>query len=112
MNNTLEINGIKAVIAFDPDMGMFRGEFIGLNGGADFYASDVVGLKHEGAISLRVFMQACEEDGVEPYRHYSGKFVARVPAELHALASEAAKARGVSLNTLVEQALRHEVESP
>ncbi len=52
--NTMTISGYQAVIAFDPDIQLFRGEFVGLNGGADFYAADVAGLKHEGEISLRV----------------------------------------------------------
>ena len=34
--NTMTINGYQAVIAFDPDIQLFRGEFVGLNGGADF----------------------------------------------------------------------------
>ena len=64
--NTMSINGYQAVIAFDPDIQMFRGEFVGLNGGADFYAKDVDGLRREGEISLKVFLEACAEDGVEP----------------------------------------------
>ena len=47
--NTMTINGYQAVIAFDPDIQMFRGEFVGLNGGADFYAKDVDGLRREVA---------------------------------------------------------------
>ena len=43
---------------------MFRGEFVSLNGGADFYAKDVEGLFREGEISLKVFLEACEEDDV------------------------------------------------
>jgi predicted HicB family RNase H-like nuclease len=62
----MTINGYQAVIAFDSDVQMFRGEFAGLNGGADFYAKDVDGLRREGAISLRVFLEACVEDGVDP----------------------------------------------
>ena len=65
MRNTIEIDGYRAVIQFDPDIDMFRGEFVGLNGGADFYARDVAGLRREGAASLRVFLEMCEEDGVE-----------------------------------------------
>lgn len=64
--NVVTINGYQAAIAFDSDVQMFRGEFVGLNGGADFYAKDVGGLRHEGAISLRVFLEACAEDGVDP----------------------------------------------
>ncbi|WP_242445615.1 type II toxin-antitoxin system HicB family antitoxin [Chromatium okenii] len=64
--NTLIINGYRAVITFDPELEMFRGEFIGLNGGADFYAVDVAGLKREGEMSLRVFQEACENYHLEP----------------------------------------------
>ena len=42
--NTMTINGYQAVISFDPDIQMFRGAFVGLNGGADFYAGDMAGL--------------------------------------------------------------------
>lgn len=66
MNNIMTILGYKAVIAYDPDINMFRGEFVGLNGGADFYAGDVAGLQREGEISLKVFLEMCKEKGVAP----------------------------------------------
>ncbi|MER3633117.1 MAG: toxin-antitoxin system HicB family antitoxin, partial [Blastocatellia bacterium] len=34
-----------AVISFDPEIQMFRGEFSGLNGGADFYADSIENLR-------------------------------------------------------------------
>jgi len=64
MNNVLKIDGHTAVISFDPDIEMFRGEFIGLNGGADFYADSVEELKKEGSISLSVFLDECKKDGI------------------------------------------------
>ena len=94
----MEIDGYKAIIQFDPGIDMFRGEFIGLNGGADFYARDVAGLRKEGAVSLRVFLEMCEEDGVEPRRRYSGRFNLRMPPGLHASVAAAAAAEGKSLN--------------
>ncbi|WP_090735068.1 type II toxin-antitoxin system HicB family antitoxin [Azotobacter beijerinckii] len=84
MKNTMVIDGYKAEIEYDPEIEMFRGEFVGLNGGADFYAADIEGLKREGATSLRVFLEMCAEDGVEPRKVFSGKFNVRVPPELHA----------------------------
>ena len=62
----MTINGYHAVIAFDSDAQMLRGEFTGLNGGADFYSKDIDAFRREGAISLRVFLEACAEDGVDP----------------------------------------------
>lgn len=109
MMNTMEINGYRAVIQYDPDIEMFRGEFIGLNGGADFYASNIESLKNEGAVSLKVFLEMCKEDDVEPRKKYSGKFNVRVPSDLHADISSAATAEGKSLNQWVVDTLDHAV---
>ena len=104
--NTMSINGYQAVIAFDPDIQMFRGEFVGLNGGADFYAKDVDGLRREGEISLKVFLDACAEDGVEPRKQFSGKFSLRVDPATHEAAAIAAAAQGQSLNQWATEAIR------
>ena len=109
--NMFEIDGHKAVIQFDPEIGMFRGEFVGLAGGADFYADSVEGLRREGSISLQVFLETCRARGIAPYRAFSGKFNVRIPGELHAEAVQVAAARGVSLNELVREALTHELSS-
>ena len=85
---------------------MFRGEFVGLNGGADFYAADVAGLKREGEISLRVFLQACKQRGIEPRKHFSGKFALRVDPATHEAAAIAAAAHGQSLNQWATEAIR------
>ena len=104
--NTMIIDGHQAVIAFDPEIQMFRGEFLGLNGGADFYAKDVKGLQREGKISLKIFLDACAEDGVEPRKQFSGKFSLRVDPSIHEAATIAAAANGKSLNQWAEDVLR------
>ena len=106
MNNVMKIGGYQAVIAFDPEISMFRGEFPGLNGGADFYAADVDGLHREGEISLRVFLDACQKRGIDPRKHYSGKFVLRLDPEAHEAAAIAAAAHGKSLNQWIVETLR------
>jgi predicted HicB family RNase H-like nuclease len=83
MQNVMVIEGYPAVISFAPQIQMFRGEFPGLNGGADFYAKEVEGLQREGKISLRIFLDACAEDGVEPRKNFSGKFSLRVDPSTH-----------------------------
>ena len=60
--NTMEINGHEATIQYDPEIEMFRGEFVDLNGGADFYAKDIDGLRKESEISLNVLLAMCRED--------------------------------------------------
>ena len=49
MSNKIVIDGVQANVTVDQESGQFRGEFIGLNGGADFYADDLHVLKLKGA---------------------------------------------------------------
>lgn len=109
MMNIMEIDGYRAVVQYDPDIEMFRGEFIGLNGGADFYAKDIDSLRQEGETSLKVFLEMCLEDGVEPRKEYSGKFNLRVSPQLHAEIATRALAEGKSLNQWVADILDESV---
>jgi predicted HicB family RNase H-like nuclease len=109
MKNVMEFDGgYKAVIPYDPEIEMFRGEFVGLNGGADFYAKDAEGLKREGEISLRVFLRMCADDNVNP-RKVGGKFALRLDPETYHQAFVTAKAQGLSLNQWISQLVREAV---
>jgi predicted HicB family RNase H-like nuclease len=107
--NLLKITNHTAIISYDPESYSFRGEFIGLNGGADFYASSVDALHREGAQSLAAFLEVCRENGIKPLKSFSGKFNARIPPEMHEKAVLTAAAQGKSLNEFVKQALEHEM---
>lgn len=106
MKNIMTIDNYQAVVSYDPEIEMFRGEFIGLNGSADFYATDTNGLKREAGISLKVFLDACNEDGVEPRKHYSGRFVLRLDPQTHEAATAAALSKGKSLNQWAADTIR------
>lgn len=72
MNNVMTIDGYGAVIQYDSEIELFRGEFTNLNGGADFYADSVASLRQEGKVSLSIFLETCREKGVEPGKRISG----------------------------------------
>jgi len=109
--NAMLINGQKAIISYDESLDMFRGEFIGLNGGADFYAVDIAGLRTEGAKSLSVFLDMCREDEAEPYKSFSGKFNVRLKPGLHADVVAAARSKGESLNRFIAETLEEVVHT-
>lgn len=110
MKNVIEIDGEKAVIAFDPELELLRGEFVGLSGGADFYAESVHDLIEEGRKSLAVYFEMCQEKGIEPRRKFSGKFNVRLEPEDHAAAVVAAAAAGKSLNEWIVGTIRQAAE--
>jgi predicted HicB family RNase H-like nuclease len=70
--NLMTVDNHHAKIEYDADLDMFRGEILGLNGGADFYGHTPDELRTEFRKSLEVFLTVCREKGIEPYRSYSG----------------------------------------
>lgn len=110
MINMMMINGHKATITYDDEIGLFRGEFNGLNGGADFYAADVETLRREGEISLAEFLAVCKEKGIEPYKSYSGRFNLRLEPALHAEIAAFANAENLSLNEWVVKRLQNDIQ--
>ncbi len=109
--NLMTVDDYNARIEYDPDTDMFRGEILGLTGGADFYGKNPKELRQEFKKSLAVFLEVCAEKGIEPRRNYSGKFNLRIPPELHERLAIAAQAEGKSINTLAAEALALRVAS-
>jgi predicted HicB family RNase H-like nuclease len=107
--NVMTVDGYNAKIEYDPEIDMFRGEILGLTGGADFYGKTPRELKTEFKKSLAIFLEVCKERGIEPRRNYSGKFNLRIPPELHERIAIAAQAEGKSINTLAQEALAQHV---
>ena len=107
--NIMMHDDYKAKIEYDTDLDLFRGEILGLNGGADFYGRDPEELRLEFQKSLDIFLEVCREKGIEPRRQYSGRFNLRIPPELHERLAIAAQAEGKSINKLAQEALRRMV---
>ncbi len=107
--NVMTVDGYNAKIEYDPDIDLFRGEILGLTGGADFYGKNPKELRSEFKKSLEVFLQVCKEKGIEPRRSFSGKFNLRISPELHERLAIAAQAEGKSINTLAQEALLRRV---
>jgi predicted HicB family RNase H-like nuclease len=107
----MTVDGYQAKIEYDEELDLFRGEILGLNGGADFYGKNPKELRAEFRKSLQIFLEVCEEKGIEPRRHFSGKFNLRIPPELHEQLAIAAQAEGKSINMLAQEALRIRIGS-
>nr|WP_315463876.1 type II toxin-antitoxin system HicB family antitoxin [uncultured Rhodoferax sp.] len=109
--NVMTVDGYHAKIEFDEELDLFRGEILGLNGGADFYGETPKELRAEFKKSLQVFLEVCKEKGIEPKKHFSGKFNLRISPELHEQLVIAAQAEGKSINLVAQEALQFRVTS-
>jgi predicted HicB family RNase H-like nuclease len=104
--NIMEVDLYKAKIEYDPDLDLFRGEILGLNGGADFYGKDPEGLRIEFRKSLDIFLEVCREKEISPTKEYSGKFNLRIPPKLHSTIAAKAASEDKSINQWVSDLLQ------
>lgn len=109
--NLMTVDGYQAKIEYDEELDVFRGEILGLSGGADFYGKNPKELRSEFRKSLQVFLEVCKEKGIEPRRQFSGKFNLRIPPELHERLAIEAQAQGKSINSLAQEALQERIAS-
>lgn len=107
--NTMILDGYHARVEYDPELDRFRGEILGLNGGADFYGQNPAELRAEFRQSLDVYLAVCREQGLPPRKLYSGKFNLRIPPALHERLALVAQAQGKSINLLAQEALQRAV---
>jgi predicted HicB family RNase H-like nuclease len=109
--NLMTVDGYQAKIEYDEDLDLFRGEILGLTGGADFYGKNSKELRAEFKKSLAVYLEVCQEKGIKPRRNFSGRVNLRISPDLYERLVVAAQAEGKSINTLAQEALRHRVAS-
>ncbi|EGR0036481.1 MULTISPECIES: type II toxin-antitoxin system HicB family antitoxin [Vibrio] len=110
MINILEHKGVKALIAYDPDIEMFRGEILGLAGSADFYSEDVKGLKNELEISLNTYLEVCNERKMEPFKAYNGKISYRTNKDTHQKLELLAASHNMSINKILDKMVENELD--
>lgn len=108
--NIMTVDNYHARIEYDEVTDMFRGEILGLNGGADFYGRDPDELRTEFRNSLKVFLDICREKGIAPHRSYTGKFNIRISPELHERLAIVAETEGKTLSSLAREALQNFVQ--
>ena len=107
--NIMTLDGYSAKIEYDPGLDMFRGEILGLNGGADFYGKNPSELRKEFKVSLKTFLDVCKEKGISPTRDFSGKFNLRINKNLHSQIAIEAASEGKSINQWVVDILSSSV---
>ncbi len=108
----MEYKGYYGAVKFDPELDQFHGRVVNTRSVISFYGSSVEELRKEMATSVDAYLEVCEEQGIEPERPYSGKFMVRVPPEVHRDIALAAAAEGKSMNEWVgEKVAGHVIDT-
>lgn len=101
----LTYRGYSAVVEFDPEDLIFTGRIANVNDVVGFHGDTVETLLAAFHDAVDDYLTACEKLGKQPDKPFSGKIMLRVDPDLHARASLAARASGLSLNQWGERVL-------
>lgn len=101
----MEYKGYIGWVELDNEAEIFHGEVINTRDVTTFQGESVAELKAAFHDSVDDYLEWCAQRGESPEKPYSGRFVVRIPPELHRdLSIEAARQR-LSLNALITKKL-------
>jgi len=108
----MEYKGYIGKVEIDEDAGVLHGEVINVRDVITFEGASVEEVQKAFRDSVDDYLDFCAERNEAPEKPFSGKFVIRLPAELHRKAYIQAKLADKSLNSWVtdvlEDALQHQ----
>jgi predicted HicB family RNase H-like nuclease len=101
----LEYKGYTGRVEFDDEAGLFHGEVLDTRDVITFQGQSVSELENAFRDSIDDYLDFCRERGEPPDKPFSGRFMVRMPAELHRQLYLDAKRSGKSLNQLIAERL-------
>ena len=111
MSNTMEYKNYVGSVEFSESDGLFFGKVMGIRAMISYEGTTAKELVTDFHDAVDDYLALCEAEGKEPERAYKGSFNVRVSPELHKQAVIYASSRQMSLNSLVESALRNSLAS-
>lgn len=102
----MKYKGYEASIEFNHEDRLFSGRVINTCDVIAFEGASVDELEQSFHDAIDEYIEDCQAIGKTPDKPFSGRFNLRISPELHRQAVTQAEKEGISLNTLVERALK------
>jgi predicted HicB family RNase H-like nuclease len=102
----MEYKGYIGKVEIDEEAGILYGEVINVRDVITFEGTTVEEVQQAFRESVDDYLDFCDQRGESPEKPFSGKFVLRLPAELHRKAYIQAKLKDKSLNSWVTEVLQ------
>lgn len=97
----MEYKGYVAVVNFDEEAKIFSGEVINTKDVITFQGESVSELEKAFQDSVEDYLEFCKSRNEEPDKPFSGKFVLRIPSQLHRDLYLLSARKNISLNKLI-----------
>jgi len=102
----MEYKGYIGKVEIDEEVGILYGEVINVRDVITFEGTTVEEVQRAFRESVDDYLEFCAQRGESPEKPFSGKFVVRLPAELHRKAYIQAKLKDKSLNSWITEILQ------
>ena len=102
----MEYKGYIGKVEIDDEVGILYGEVINVRDVITFEGTTVEEVQQAFRESVDDYLEFCAQRGESPEKPFSGKFVVRLPAELHRKAYIQAKLKDKSLNSWITEVLQ------
>jgi predicted HicB family RNase H-like nuclease len=106
----MEYKGYIGKVELDEEAGVLYGEVINVRDVITFEGTTVEEVQTAFRESVDDYLDFCAQRGESPEKPFSGKFVIRLPAELHRKVYVQAKLEDKSLNNWVKEILQSAVQ--
>ena len=103
MKNTLKYKGYTGTVVFDSDDRIFHGRLMGITDMITFEGASVGDLERDFRSAVDEYLKTCKRIGREPEKPFSGRFMLRVPSELHCAIAPSAKKEPKSINAWIAE---------
>ena len=104
---TMEYRGYSGSVEFDSADRVFHGRVLGITSDMiTFRGTSVDELERDFREAVDDYLALCAEDGIEPQRSYSGRFVLRLDPGLHGEVTAASRRAKTSMNKWIAGAIR------
>jgi predicted HicB family RNase H-like nuclease len=105
MDNTLKYKGYVGRFSYEEGDEAFHGTVLNLRDVIHFQGRSIDELRQSLRDSVEDYLAWCAAEGRTPEKPFTGKFILRLPPELHRKVTTRAQLEGLSLNQWITEVL-------
>ncbi len=105
-NKYLHYKDYVGSVEFSETDSVFHGKVVGIQSLISFEGDTVTAIIEDFHNAVDEYLAFCTETGKKPKKQFKGSFNVRIGTDLHRKAALTASAKGISLNMLVEDAIK------
>ena len=111
MSDVLEYKGYYGSVEYSSADNILFGKILGVRGLISYEGDSLENLRCNFENAVDDYFELCQKNNEEPQKPFKGNFNVRVTPELHRALAMYSQSHGQTLNSVVEEAIKHYIIS-